>query len=222
VANALRGTRLEQYFANDDFWLSVIRWFIANPMLDTAQFGPIVDYINNQRYVDVGIVDGPRGAERRGPPQPNLKMKDRDPEVLLKQVTDWHRKLGKEKASSNYSKWEPSGYSSFTLNEGEEGSNNFKSWTITELLTHKELMSEGSDMEHCVYSYAYSCAKRHCSIWSMRCWSHGCTQRILTIEVRNNMITQARGKHNAKPEAKVVNIMSRWARQIGVGIASYL
>lgn len=44
LTRAVFGTRLAEVFDHDDFWSSVLRWFIANPMLDRAHYGPIIDY----------------------------------------------------------------------------------------------------------------------------------------------------------------------------------
>jgi hypothetical protein len=39
IVEGVRTTWLASSFRNDDFWLTVMRFFIANPMLDTAQYG---------------------------------------------------------------------------------------------------------------------------------------------------------------------------------------
>ncbi len=50
LADALRGTQLVTDLRDNDFALSVIRFFIRNPMLDTVQIAPIIDYIWHQKY----------------------------------------------------------------------------------------------------------------------------------------------------------------------------
>ena len=221
LANALRNTRMERAFDNDDFWSSVIRWFIVNPMLDTHQIGPIIDYLFNQRFAAQRVFVGPGREEHRGPEQPHLAMKDRDPVALIKQMESWHRKLGKTKGG--VVQWESSGYLPFALQEGDPSSKSFKVWRIYELLSQKELTAEGREMGHCVASYAGSCAAKRCSIWSMICESHDGVRKILTIEVNaQGMISQARGKLNEKASSKVTNIMARWAQAAGLHLSAYL
>jgi hypothetical protein len=41
LARAIIGTRLGTDFEHDDFWTTVLQFFIANPMLDLAQVGPM-------------------------------------------------------------------------------------------------------------------------------------------------------------------------------------
>ena len=92
-------TRIRAEFDHDEFWATVFRWLIANPMLDPAQHGPIIDYLHDQRFV--ASVPNPAahlpGQPRLVPPQPNLTMKGRNPVTLLRSVADWHRQLGRER-----------------------------------------------------------------------------------------------------------------------------
>ena len=41
LADALRDTRLVRTFSDEDFWLSVIRFFVGNPMLDLIHVNPV-------------------------------------------------------------------------------------------------------------------------------------------------------------------------------------
>ncbi|MEM7393367.1 MAG: hypothetical protein AAF492_13570, partial [Verrucomicrobiota bacterium] len=50
IARALRGTSLCTQFEHDEFWLSVIRFFIAHPMLDRHLYGPVIDYLRHQKF----------------------------------------------------------------------------------------------------------------------------------------------------------------------------
>ena len=73
----------------------MLQFFIANPMLDSAHIGPMIDYIHQQRFVSQDVFVAPGVVERRGPPQPNFTMKGRTPASLLRQVEAWHRTLTK-------------------------------------------------------------------------------------------------------------------------------
>src|SRR5262249_7989400 len=50
MVDVLCGTRLGNQFTHNDFWVSVMRFFVQNPFLDTVHYGPIVDYVHNQKF----------------------------------------------------------------------------------------------------------------------------------------------------------------------------
>jgi hypothetical protein len=214
LARAVVGSRLGYFFANDDFWVTVLRFFVANPMLDLAQVGPIVDYLHARRFA-------PDLVAREGPPQPELTMKGRTPASLLRQVEAWHR--GLYKIYQPKAQWPPSGIDAFEFVEGTEGGSQ-KVWTITELLSTKALLTEGRWMKHCVVTYARSCAGGTCSIWTLQVHTCEGPSRALTVEVRNRdrVICQARGKYNELPGDKQRGILRRWAERAGLSLAKYV
>jgi hypothetical protein len=95
LTEALLSTRIGDSFENDDFWGSVIRFFIANPLLDRSHVGPIVDYLLHQKYETREMLVGPGVVEQLPPPQPLLSMRGRTPESLLKHVELWHHEMGR-------------------------------------------------------------------------------------------------------------------------------
>jgi hypothetical protein len=222
LADAIRGTRLGEVFQHDEFWTSVLRFFIANPMLDTAHVGPIIDYLYDQRFALRDVFVAPGVIERQPPVQPSLCMKGRTPASLLAQVRRWHRQLNHE-VSGNV-QWARSGIGELEFLEGSKESGNLKRWTIRELLSAKALNVEGRAMRHCVASYAGSCARRATSIWAMEVESFAGRFKVLTVEVRlgSKTICQARGKCNALPDTKALNILRRWASREGLTVANYI
>lgn len=160
LADALREKNI---LRDDNFWLSVINFFIRNPMLDRSVVAPIVDYIWNQKYENRRVFDE-RGVVRHiGPIQPNFSMKGRNPQSLLHQVERWHRQLSKETRGDNL-QWQHSQFKDFEFQEGNEKTGNMRFWLIRELLSSKELIEEGRKMRHCVATYAKSCYHGRCSI----------------------------------------------------------
>lgn len=198
----------------DEFWQSVIKWFIDNPMLDLVHAGPIIDWLNNQKFVTHALIDGVRVV-----PQPNLSMKKRDVIGTLASVEEWHKRLGREKAGYEYRNWEPCGIKDFEFTEGQN--QNVKVWKISEILTANGLTAEGRTMSHCVASYARSCHSGDSSIWSMTCRRVDGTKNELTIQVNNvtKRIVQVRGKFNILPTEQQLNVVNRWANREGLGIA---
>lgn len=222
LAEISRYAHMSKYEENIPFWESVYKLFINNQMLDYAHFGPIVDYIANQKFEQrwVWVERGVR--EQEPPPQPNFSMRGRTPDSLLNQVEQWHRLLGRETKSGKDLQWEKCGLNGIKFKEGKEG--NLRFWEIRELLSAKELMQEGREMKHCVASYAGSCANGRTSIWTMECESFEGTKKELTIEIdfRNKRVVEARGKLNASPSAKARNLMQRWMHREKLKSGKYL
>ena len=193
-------------------------------MLDAFHHGPIIDYLNDRRFV--ASVPNPNAALHGQPllvpPQPNLTMKGRDPEELLRSVARWHRLLNRHKAGKA-TFWEPSGITPFRQEEGVV--ENRKVYTITELLCSRELNDEGRAMSHCVGSYSGSCASGRVSIWSMKSIDAlGQENRLLTLEVsvQSRQIVQARQKYNKMPSPKELSILNRWAGAGGPSLSKWL
>jgi hypothetical protein len=223
LADAILETRLDREFDHDDFWQSVLRFFIKNPMLDMAQVNPIVDYIWNQKFANRRIFVERGVAQEQPPEQPNFSMKGRTVESLLKEVEAWHRRLGKEVKGGKL-QWEKSPIRDFEFIEGNRDSKNMRIWSIKELVSSNELVAEGRVLKHCVASYAQSCGRGASSIWTMDFQTEDGTEKLLTIEVANQakLIKQIRGRLNRLATEKEKNIILRWAEKENLKIASYL
>ncbi len=223
LADAILETRLGREFDHDDFWQSVLRFFIKNPMLDMAQVNPIVDYVWNQKFANRRVFVERGVAQEQPPEQPNFSMKGRTVESLLKEVEAWHRRLGKEVKGGRL-QWEKSPISDFEFIEGNRDSKNMRIWRIKELVSSNELVAEGRVLKHCGASYAQSCGRGASSIWTMDYQTEDGTEKLLTIEVANQakLIKQIRGRLNRLATEKEKNIILRWAQKENLKMASYL
>ena len=193
VLESRRGDSVE----HEEFWGTVVLFLVNNPMLDPEWVGPIVDYINEQKFVprETALPDGT--VEQGEPAQPNYVMKGRSPVKLLGQVEVWHAHLARENRYPP-SQWAPSGFGEFRYDDEELNMR----WEIRELCSTRELNAEGRDMHHCVASYASNCRRGSKSVWSMQVETpEGDRFKILTIAVRNGSrrLAEVRGKHNALP-----------------------
>jgi len=223
LVKAVLSSRIGISSDNNDFWATVIRWFIQNPMFDPAQIGPLIDYIHHQKFEPQETVAGPDRTEVR-PPMPDFAMKGRTAASLIRQMREWHSRLRKEPEKPQL-EWRESGVGPFDFAEGTMASGNLRRWTIVELLSRKELYHEGQVMRHCVASYDNSCALGRTTIWSMGMErSLGRRKRALTIEVKSGakVICQVRGKANRLPNQKELSIIRRWASQEGLVLASHI
>jgi hypothetical protein len=229
VATALGGTRLGQRIERDPerraFWLSVYRFFIANPMLDLRHAGPIVDFLAFQKFETQEVLVGPGRVEMRPPPQPNLTMARRTVESLLRQVEAWHGELRTVRANDTRF-WRASGVAGFAMQTGpRDRPAEQVLWQARELLSGRDLIDNGRRMRHCVASYAASCARGSCSIWSldrMRAHSEE-RESVLTVEIdANGVLVQARGYSNRWPDAQERGILDAWMRKAGLKAGPYL
>ena len=219
LTEAILGTPIASSFENDAFWQSVLRLFIANPLLDRKQIGPIVDFILHQKFETREVVVGPGEIELQGPPQPNLTMRGRTPESLLRQVEDWHHELGRTSVAETLF-FKRSGIREFEKKAGRGGEN---IWRIRELLSGAELVAEGRALRHCVASYAGSCASGECSIWTMEEETPTRVIKHLTVEVSaHGMIVESRGRQNRLPTAAEYKILQDWAREAGLTVSHFV
>jgi len=224
LVRSVVATRIGTEFGHDDFWVTVFRWLIAQPMLDGVHHGPIIDYLHDRKFV--ASVPNPDAASPGQPllvpPQPNLAMKGRDPGTLLRAVAEWHRRLGRQK-SRNVLHWVPSGIPTFRHEEGKDETR--RVFKISELLCSSDLDAEGRAMGHCVGTYSASCASGRASIWSLRSRDAiGHETRLLTLEVSNQtrQVVQARQKYNKLPSPREISILNRWTGAGGPSLWNWI
>jgi hypothetical protein len=246
LTRALVATRLGSRFDDDEFWTSVIRWFIRHPELDKDHVGPIVDYLHHRRSISAetlitGIVHLPRPqratiaayireallrlahSERQIiAQQVNLSIKDRTPEELVREVRTWQLTVARCRqavaaAPPRTYEWPASDISAFRL--AEEGKESKSVWAIRELLSSIDLQVEGRQMHHCVGSYTQLCVQKESSIWTMELDEAGETRKVATIEVdlKRRAIREARCKYDKRPGPRAQDIIRRWAAEAGLG-----
>lgn len=185
---------------DEDFWQTVLAWFCANPMLPSAEVGPLVDYIIFRRNGDTGF-----------------SMKGRSPLALLGGMREWHGDLAKARAGTGKI-FRPSGFVPLDVDRSRRdatGNHAPEIWHIKEILDSKTLADEGKVMHHCVFSYADRISSGDTSIWVMTLEDETGHWRRLTIEVRNGTrrVVQARGRFNKMPEAKDLAQLNIWAER---------
>jgi hypothetical protein len=220
LARAVVGTRLGKTLENEDFWEGVVHFFVNHPALDLAQVGPVVDFIQHQRFEWTERVSLEGVFGKRPPPRPDYSVKGRTVASILRQVEEWHRELGHDTHRPSMS-WRPAPFREFRLVDGSEDQGNMRAWTITELHTSRALFLDGRAMRHCVATYADRCARRQTSIWSMQVETQRGRHRVLTIEVdmATRTIRQARRKCNRLPHEMEREILEKWAAQEGLRVS---
>ena len=203
----------------EDFWLTVIRFFVDHTMINNDKIPQIVDYIYDQKYT-LKRINQPDGSFINRPDQPNFTIKGRTPMSLINQSDNWHEFLVLNKKRIETAKsWEPVNINDYIF---ENGLNRYK---IVQLTTTKELVSEGNDMHHCVATYASSCINGNCSIFSLRHSNEQLgyyNQSFVTIEVRGTSVVQIRGKYNKPPQTYHMQLIRNWIDQNDLRLSKYI
>ena len=93
-------------------------------------------------------------------------------------------------------------------------------YEIRQINSVLELEAEGKVMHHCVGSYAYKCKEGRCSIWTFSKYNEeNRRRRILTVEVVNQSIVQAKGTYNSiHIDSKDYSILMEWAKKANLNL----
>jgi hypothetical protein len=212
------------YFTNNNFWTTVIQFFIDIPMLNLDEVGAIIDYINEKKFISKRTVIN--GIPTYAPEMPGFSMKGRNIELLIRATHEWHKELthlrraaGRTNGGSYTpdltSTWIGSKVKHFHLKEGSKDKQ--KLWDIEEIKNASELYDEGKSLHHCVYSYLSSCLGGKCYIFSLRLFG----ERIATIEVRDFRAVQIRGSYNQRPSDKEIEVIEKWSKKENIEITNY-
>ena len=202
----------------EEFWVTIIKFFIEHPMINSDKVPEIIDYIYDQKYTlkRINRVDG---TFVNRPEQPNFNMKGRTPMSLINQSDEWHRMASvNTKRQKDAKEWEPIPIKDFIYEKGES------IYTIIQLTKTAELIQEGNRMHNCVATYASSCLRKMCAIFSFR---HTNMKQFvidaphITIEVRGKSIVQIRGRYNKKPEPYYMSMVEQWAYTNNLSISKY-
>lgn len=185
--------------ANLEFWKTVFQFFVQNSFLHRKQVVPVLDYIQEQKFI-------------RNAPHPGFSMAGRNPAILLDQVRTWHRELQNMKRSGNFLWAKKIGMFQY---EGGD----FKKWKVTELTSSDELFAEGKALRHCVASYDQRAFRGEVSICSVKV--NG--DRALTVQVNwpQGEVVQARGLANRMPNHKEQEFLARWLEESKITLRNY-
>jgi hypothetical protein len=221
LVRAILASRLGTNFDRNEFWITVMRWFVQNPQLNRFQVGPLIDYIHYRKFEPTATIT--RSGERKiSPPDSGFSMKGRNAASLLRQMHQWHIALADFKMPDV--RYRASSIQSFDWTD-DEVFNKPCRWTITQILSRHELHREGKAMQHCVATYDNRCRRRTTSIWSMGVERiPGRRTRVLTIEVANTAksIRQVCGWRNRSPSSEEKQVLRKWIKQERLTVGPFL
>lgn len=194
---------------DDDFWLGVLDFFQAAPMVDPWQFGLVCDWIAFRRHVGTP-------AE---PAQPGFSLRGRHLAAVLAQTARWHQQLEQAQRHAGllavplHTAWLGLPVPDFSSSD-EAGR-----VRITQLCTFGQLLAEGRALHHCVASYVQSCQRGRCGIFSLTFDG----ARAITLEVNaQRVIVQARGRHNRPLAADERHWVGRWLDEAKLVLSKYV
>lgn len=223
LIKSVLGSKLGQSYDHDDFWETVIRFFVQNPMMALKHVQPIVDYIHHVKFTEQIAYGADYNSVTMPPEQPHFTMKGRTVLALLRVVEDWHRTMGaywKKGKEMEPKTWQPAMFKNFQHEEGGVHDTR-KTYFIRQVTSSMELRHESRVMKHCVYSYTIDCLSGRTSIWTLSLAdTDGFPDKLLTIEVSNptKSIMQIRGKLNRLPTLIEMKIIERWASVEGLAV----
>ena len=167
-------------------------------MFNQNQIMPVFDYIKYLRNI----------YQQR---QSMFRMKDHSLEKLYDGMLQWHKELGKTKHDYSWEGLLLPIYHKITKKEGTEET---KEIIIRELISSNELRKEGKEMKHCVASYAQSCKRGTCAIFTLKIkeFNGSALKGKATIEVRSGRTVQIRSKHNLSVSESDMNYINDWKR----------
>jgi hypothetical protein len=174
-----------------DFWINTMALLYQNGLRENNA-REVYDYILHKVF------------RERCP----LELKRKKISNLLRDVEEWHNELRikQEERYTNKQKLADSGIPDSMIELGE------KTYEIKQLKDSNELFHEGSDLRHCVHTYRYQCKSGKSFIFSLRQkLGEKNEKRLVTIEVVNNEIVQAKGQRNRQPNDLEKEIIQLWA-----------
>ncbi len=194
------------------FWLSVIRFFVRNDELPLDEVPRIATYLEAMKFETVDWVHPDGRIEVCPPPKPQLSMRGRKLETLLRDVDRWHRTPLKDGGDRQWPACGIAGHEEIQVLDAHPAT-----WRIQELRSRWSLVKEGQAMRHCVASYDDGCERGRYSIWSVTRERRGKTKRMQTVQVNKaRRIVECRGRLNADPNETVKAVIGRWAAREGL------
>lgn len=191
---------------NDEYIAWMCKVLTPRPcMFNIAQVRDLKDFISEYRNESrrKNIAEG----------TPLYSLKGRTLSSVTSAMIEWHEHLAKVKATTGA--FDSCKIPGFSYEQNKE-----TIWTITEILTGKQLADEGKAMSHCVYSYKYQIDRGACAIYSLKCSDTlGVNkERVATIQVdpKQKLVKQVRGRMNKSVSLSHRSVINRWMQEVGL------
>jgi len=146
---------------------------------------------------------------------PDYSLKSRSYRAIRNQSDRWHTWITSQRERNiSPKKWNPVMIRDF---RAELDNNTFQINQITGILN---LYAEGTELNHCVSSYASQCINGSTAIFSLNQEKDGReSKKLVTLQVSNRTIIQAKGRCNRNMNETERKLVQRWADQQGLMLA---
>lgn len=209
LAKQITASRLGKDLEQDDFWKSVIQFFINYTNVNYGRMNAMIDYIQSQKFGFYRVVDQAMGYHVISIPaeNPDFNIQGRTLKSLIRAMEERVNITGELIV-----RWKPFEVADFEYIQKTE-TGEVKTYRIRQLISNDQIEREGASMHHCVSTYITECIEGKTSIWSMTVEnSQGKVKRLLTIELDNDLeIRQALRKCNMVPKPEELRILRLWA-----------
>lgn len=177
------------------FWKTTVEFYVK---AESSSEGELYSY---QDFID--FVEYKRYEE-----DSEFNFKGRTPNSIINLIWNWHR-FGSltEQENIKIVQWKHSLLPELIIEK--EGVN----YLIKELTSGLELFEEAKILNHCVFSYTNYCGMGYMRIYSLRIIDSKKQTPILTLEVKNNQITQISGNYNREASVEEMGIIKEWAKK---------
>lgn len=196
----------------EEFWQQVITWLANEPEFTREELLVVLTYVQHLKFNRQKILQSNGSYRSFPPPKPNMKMKGRKFQKLLKEAYAWLDQLSRTSSFKNNKLFRK--IKGFEVNHGDG-----KLYSIIPLLNEQALVEEGKIMSHCVGTYIEECEQGISSIWSLsiRFDENEAPKKLLTLEVDESMaILQARGFANRLPSQEERAVLAEWMTAEGL------
>ncbi len=142
-------------------------------------------------------------------------FRNRDFQTVREQSRRWHEHAAQRRFSSHV----PAYWSSVQVDDFKLCTDSL-TYHINQITSLKRLHEEGYEMRHCVYSYARQCASGYIAIFSLYAENEmGESMKLVTLQVSNRTIVQAKGKCNRSMNSLERKIVKEWAEEQRLRVA---
>ncbi|MFT5819540.1 MAG: hypothetical protein ACI8ZM_000765 [Crocinitomix sp.] len=207
LANFILRSRLGRNdFADEAFWDNAILFLVNAGMFDYEKIAEIIDFLLVQRGINS-----------------TYSLKGRTIPSIIRASDDWHNDQQQMRQRGGKLIWTSSHIDETFIEEGTDEKQ--VTYSIIELRSTKELLTEGRKMNHCVATYASSCYKKKCAIFSIRkktALSNEETLATLEISLQSRRIVQAKARYNKTINNKALTLMKSWAKKENLRIPSWI
>jgi len=220
ISNILARKLFKGNYTDWPTWIPNFLGFVQrNPSITARQINSLLSFIvfqKEQKY----LLSFPEVSYKIEvePLFPNFSFKGRTISSALSMENKWKEYLQILRETGSKGALPLSTTQPFTYR-----SKNGKTYTFRQILSVKDLITEGKRMHHCVATYSKNCLKKICSIWAVQIrFPKGLTKNLLTIELveTSKHLEQIQGMCNRNPSKEEMEAIKDWANKETLTICS--